>query len=176
MIDDETKTKLLDELEKTGIVYSACTKVGVAPKTFYRWKQDDPAFRKLANAAVAIGRKNIVDYAEHSLLSLVKDKDLNAVKYVLAHNSARYKPKYTKVILEHVKSVEPQVESNFLQSLTDLTRLVSTQKREERQKAEEQARITGIPLPPQIKRYCGDDDNEDGKAYDGPARVPRDDY
>lgn len=93
MIDDETKRKLLEELEKTGNVYLSCTKAGVNRATYYRWKKQDNRFRKLADMAERDGRANICDVAEQALLIKVKEKDMTAIKYVLSHNSPIYKPK-----------------------------------------------------------------------------------
>jgi hypothetical protein len=101
MIDEGTKKKLLQELEKTGNVYVACAKVGIGRATFYAWKRIDKNFRKKADRAIRNGRENICDIAEHSLLLNVKDKDMNAIKYVLSHNSPRYKNR-DKFVVEHI--------------------------------------------------------------------------
>jgi len=101
MVDQETKTKLIEELERDGNIYRACAKVGIGTSTFYRWKSDK-VFWKQAQATIKLGRENACYIGEHSLLSLVKEKDLGAIKYLLSHNSPVYKPRMTsKVILEH---------------------------------------------------------------------------
>lgn len=102
MIPEEVKRKLLSELEKSGNIYFACNKTGVDRSTFYRWKKEDQSFRKSADQAVRSGRENMCDLAEHALLLNVKDKKMEAIKYVLSHNSPTYRPKRTsRVILEH---------------------------------------------------------------------------
>jgi hypothetical protein len=104
MIDADTKSKLLSELEKSGNAYLACTKTAIARATYYRWLKDDPPFRKLANKAMRVGRENLCDIAEHALLLKVKEKDMGAIKYALSHNSVRYKPKRQKVVIEHISN------------------------------------------------------------------------
>lgn len=114
MIDGETKQKLLQELEKSGNVYLSCMKVGINKSTFYRWREDK-GFWKTANTAIKRGRENNCDVAEHALMMNVKDKKMDAIKYVLAHNSARYKPKIRKVIIEHSQTGEKKEELKQMQ-------------------------------------------------------------
>ncbi|MDO8604290.1 MAG: hypothetical protein Q7K40_02730 [bacterium] len=101
MIDLKTRQKLIRELEKSGNVYLACLKVGVDKSTFYRWKESDKEFKKDATKAIRIGRENNCDVAEHALMINVKEKKMEAIKYVLSHSSPRYKPKTRKVVIEH---------------------------------------------------------------------------
>lgn len=100
MIDLETKEKLLKEIEKSGNVYLSCMKTGIDKATFYRWKEDKE-FRKRANEAVKRGRENNCEIAEHALMMNVKEKKMDAIKYVLSHQSKIYKPKDRKVFLVH---------------------------------------------------------------------------
>jgi hypothetical protein len=107
MIDETTKEKLIQELEKSGNVYLSCLKVGVNKATYYRWLKDDKEFNKKANRAVRHGRENNCDVAEHSIMLLVKEKNLKAAQYILGHNSPRYKPDISssKVFFEHKRSI-----------------------------------------------------------------------
>lgn len=107
MIDGKTKTKLLEELEKTGNVWIACTKVGISRATYYRWLKEDKKFGKLAKEALTLGRDNMCDIAEHALALKIKEGDFNAIKYQLGHNSPFYKPRMlSKVILEHRRKIQ----------------------------------------------------------------------
>ncbi len=120
MIDHESKQKLLQELEKTGIVFSACLKSGIDKSTYYRWLEKDKGFSKQAKRAVRLGRTNIIDIAEHALLLNVKDKKMDAIKYVLSHNSPRYRQKTdSKVTIQHFSKKEG-VEKRY--TFTDLMR------------------------------------------------------
>lgn len=115
MIDGETKQKLLQEIEKVGNVYSSCLKIGVNKATYYRWKKEDKEFSKLASRAEKTGRENMCDIAEHALMQNVKERKMDAIKYALAHNSTRYKPKIRKVIIEHSQSGERKEEVKQMQ-------------------------------------------------------------
>lgn len=101
MIDLETKEKLLKEIEKSGNVYLSCMKTGIDKATFYRWRKDDKQFGKKATEAIKRGRENNCEIAEHALMMNVKEKKMDAIKYVLSHQSKIYKPKARKVIIEH---------------------------------------------------------------------------
>lgn len=101
MIDLETKERLLKEIEKSGNVSLSCLKIGVDKATFYRWKKDDKEFRKKANEAIKRGRESNCDLAEHALMLNVKDRKMDAIKYVLSHQSKIYKPKDKRAFIIH---------------------------------------------------------------------------
>jgi len=101
MINLETKEKLLKEIEKSGNVYLSCMKTGIDKATFYRWKKDDKQFGKKATEAIKRGRENNCELAEHALMLNVKEKKMDAIKYVLSHQSKIYRPKDRKVFLVH---------------------------------------------------------------------------
>lgn len=118
MIDDETKNKLLQELEKGGNVYLACLKIGIHRSIYYRWKKYDKDFYKKAKEAEHRGRENNCDIAEHALMLNVKDKKMDAIKYVLAHNSSKYKEKRTSnVVILHKKDEPPIIPQKSLNEL-----------------------------------------------------------
>ena len=103
MIDDELKNKLVGEIAKSGNVYFSCNRVGIGKSSYYRWKKEDPEFNRSAELAVREGIENNCDVAEHALMLKIKDKDINAIKYQLSHNSPRYMPKHNKTVrIEHV--------------------------------------------------------------------------
>lgn len=104
MISKEIRRKIIDELAKDGNILNTCRKVGIAPATFYRWRKDDPGFRKRIQHAIQIGRQNMSSVAEHALMLLVKDKNLGAIKWFQVHNDSRYRPKPRRVLMEHMRS------------------------------------------------------------------------
>lgn len=112
MIDEEPKKKLLEELEKTGNVYFACLKTGVPRSTFYRWCKKFPEFKALTKAVIKNGRENSCDIAEYALMKKVKEGDFNAIKYLLSHNSPRYKPQKqtSTVIMKHQSNKKEPVD------------------------------------------------------------------
>lgn len=93
MVDKKTWNKVLAEIEKTGIILHACRKAGIDASTFHRRRQNDKAFAKLVDAAMTIGRTNISDIGESALMRKVQEGDFGAIKYLLSHNSERYKAK-----------------------------------------------------------------------------------
>jgi hypothetical protein len=104
MIGEETKKKVLSELEKFGNVFYACKKNGVSTSTYYRWFENNKDFKKRARIAIKVGQKNFVDLAENGLISNVGNKDQRAIEYVLSHLSKRYrKSDESKVIIVHRK-------------------------------------------------------------------------
>ena len=115
MIKNATKKKLLAELEKNGNVTISCLKSGVNRSTLYRWKQQSDEFKESAELAERIGRENNCDIAEQSLLLKVKEKDLGAIKYLLSHNSPKYKGKETSnVVIVHKKELTQTNPANDL--------------------------------------------------------------
>ncbi|OGN11423.1 MAG: hypothetical protein A3B91_00990 [Candidatus Yanofskybacteria bacterium RIFCSPHIGHO2_02_FULL_41_29] len=84
------KKAVLEQLMRTPIIEIACEKVGISRMTFYRWTKASKEFAKQVEEALFEGRLFISDIAESQLFSLVKDKKIEAIKYVLRHNNPRY--------------------------------------------------------------------------------------
>jgi len=107
MIDDELKEKLIKEIEKNGNVYLSCRRTNVDKSTYYRWIKENKDFSKRAKVAEKLGRENNCDLAEHALMINVKDQKMDAIKYVLSHNSPIYKKgdnkKASSVVIVHRK-------------------------------------------------------------------------
>jgi hypothetical protein len=102
MIGEETKKKVLSELEKFGNVFYACKKNGISTSTYYRWFENNRDFRKKAKTAIKVGQKNFVDLAENGLISNVGNKDQRAIEYALSHLSKRYrKHNESNVVIVH---------------------------------------------------------------------------
>jgi hypothetical protein len=88
---DKNKELILEQLKKMPIVETACQKVGVSRASYYRWKTEDPAFAKEADAAVTDGTKLINDAAESQLLTAIKDGNLTAIIFWLKNKHPDYK-------------------------------------------------------------------------------------
>ena len=120
MIKDKTKQKLIEEIQNLGNVFWSCRKVGINRATYYRWKEEDEAFKKESEEAEAIGRANISDLAESALAQNIKDKNQRAIEYALSHNSSIYKPNHTThVEIFHKKEIPPVVIQKTLEDLID---------------------------------------------------------
>ena len=120
MIDDQTKQKLLKELEKSGNVWSSCLKLNIHRSTYYRWKETNKEFRRLANTMERHGRENMCDIAKHALMLNVKDKKMDAIKYVLSHLDPPFKRKQTSnVVILHKKDIIPNVPQKTLEDMLE---------------------------------------------------------
>jgi formylmethanofuran dehydrogenase subunit E len=144
MVDEETKQKLLNEISKFGNVYLSCLKIGVDKATYYRWKQQDEKFKKEASGAEKIGRENISDVAEHSLLKNVKDGNQKAIEYTLGHNSKKYRQKRSNVVIVHKKDFTPAVREPTLHEILTVQQKIweeAEKEIQEHDKKEEEEKI-----------------------------------
>ena len=104
--------KMIEYLERTPIVESGCSKLGIARSTFYRWLED-AEFKELVDQALQRGRSVVDDVAESHLVSGIKDGNMGAVKFWLANNNDRYKKK-VQVIKQHMSPVSEEIVNHFL--------------------------------------------------------------
>ena len=66
------KVKILEALEKTlGVVTPACKAVSVARSTFYKWKEEDPIFRKACDEIEGLR----LDFLENELLRRIQNNN-----------------------------------------------------------------------------------------------------
>lgn len=93
MRQKKEKHLLIEQLKKTPIIQIACEKTNIGRATYYRWRKEDPEFAKLADEALLEGRFLVSDIAESQIISLIKDKKIEAIKFWLAHNNPRYAQK-----------------------------------------------------------------------------------
>ncbi len=91
MVDKKTWDKVLTEIEKTGIILHACRKAGIDPSTFHRQRKKSKKFSQQVEESMEIGRANMSDIGESALLRKVQEGEFAAIKYMLVHNSERYK-------------------------------------------------------------------------------------
>lgn len=84
------KRLLLEQLSKIPIIHVACDKVNISRSTYYRWRQEDIDFEKLADTALEEGHRIINDMAESQLISLIKDKHPTGIIFWLKHHHPAY--------------------------------------------------------------------------------------
>ena len=77
------KMVLLEQLRKMPVISVACERTGLGRTTFHRWCKEDPAFNDAVNEAMSEGDKVLDDVGKTQLVSLMKDKKWEAVKYYL---------------------------------------------------------------------------------------------
>ncbi|MEI8360959.1 MAG: hypothetical protein WCG01_02430 [bacterium] len=86
----KNKEKILDELEKNmGIVRNACKKVGISPKTYYLWLQEDEEFAKKVDVVEWAQRY----YVEGKLLGKIANDDTASIIFYLKCRHPNYKVK-----------------------------------------------------------------------------------
>jgi len=86
----DQKKSVLVQLKQVPIVQVACQKSGVSRATFYRWRQEDKDFKKLADEAVLEGETLITEMSESQLVSLIRDKNFAAIQLWLKSHHPKY--------------------------------------------------------------------------------------
>lgn len=86
----EDKEVLLKALREYPVASTACKVAGVGRATYYRWLSEDATFKKQARLALKEGALVVNDIAEDILITMVKDKDLSAIKYWLQFHHEDY--------------------------------------------------------------------------------------
>jgi hypothetical protein len=90
---DKQKQSLLEQLRKAPIVHVACNQVAVSRATYYRWRSEDEDFRKASDEAIREGEAFINDMSESQIISLIKEKNWQAIQFWLRNNSPKYADK-----------------------------------------------------------------------------------
>lgn len=80
MDKEKVKESFLVKLkEAAGIVGVACEQAGIARSTYYRWRDEDEAFREKAEDII----EGQVDFVENRLLKKIQDGDTTAIIFYL---------------------------------------------------------------------------------------------
>jgi len=87
------KKAVLEQLCRTPIVEVACEKAGINRTTLHRWMKKSVSFAKEVETALNEGRVLVSEVAESQMLSLIKDKKMDAIRFWLTNNSPRYADK-----------------------------------------------------------------------------------
>jgi hypothetical protein len=91
MKKDRIKTLFLEQIRKIPIIQVACEKVGVARSSVYRWKEEDKEFNKALEEALAEGEALINEMGESQLISLIREKNWQAISFWLRKRSPRFR-------------------------------------------------------------------------------------
>ncbi len=139
----EDKQKVLDALKEMPIIQIACKKAGIARPTYYRWRQEDKVFRRQAVEAMNQGVEFINDMSESQIISLIKDKKLQAMALWLKHNHPKYGAKvreYTPLSADDDLTDEEQ--KIVIEALSLSTRGVRIGKKHEQKRT--RIRVAGV--------------------------------
>lgn len=93
MVTKKQKDLLIEQLRKTPIVQIACEKVGVSRISYYRWRKASKQFRKETDEAIIEGELLINDLSESQLITLIKEKNYQAISLWLRQHHTKYATK-----------------------------------------------------------------------------------
>jgi hypothetical protein len=121
------KDALLEELAKCPIVQVACERTSIGRATYYKWRVDDPEFRRVSNNAVDEGRKFVNDVAESQMIRKIKEGNMTSIIYWLKNNNSRYSERKYDEPTEGLGVLPPDqakelVRALHLMGLTELVR------------------------------------------------------
>ncbi|HRV76312.1 MAG: hypothetical protein H6799_02885 [Candidatus Nomurabacteria bacterium] len=150
--------ELIEELEKTGIISSACGKVRLPRATFYRWYNEDLEFRFKINEAIQLGRFNMVDFAESKLFKNIEGNNQRAIEFYLKNNSDIYRSMNSRDYNDALQRLEDKNRKTFgfLYSLEEyLWKLVPTEVLEKKlieAASQEEKKQKGTPVDEEVNR------------------------
>ena len=118
MKKNKVKNQFLAELRKIPIIEVACEKVAISRVSLYRWKNSDKDFEKEMETALAEGEALINDISESQLLTLIKDKNWNALSFWFRHRNPKFRDKVEVTAkIERNESLTPEQESLFRKAI-----------------------------------------------------------
>lgn len=116
---NKTEQKVvLEQLRKIPIVQIACERSNIGRSTYYRWRRDDPKFKKATDEAMQDGEEMINDLSESQLITLIKEKNFPAIQLWLRQHHPKYRNKVeltTKTAEE--EALTPQEEKMVREAL-----------------------------------------------------------
>lgn len=127
MKKNRIKNEFLEQLRKIPIVQVACEKVSISRNSVYRWRNEDPEFCKDMDQALIEGEELINDMSESQLVSMIRDKNWQAISFWLRKRSPKFRDR-----LEVNTAPLPQEELSPEQEavVKEALRLASTQTKE----------------------------------------------
>ena len=93
MKKNKIKNLFLDHLRKVPIVQVACEKSNISRNSVYRWRKDDECFKDEMDVALLEGEALVNDMTESQLISLIRERNWNAMSFWLRHRNPKFKDK-----------------------------------------------------------------------------------
>jgi hypothetical protein len=113
----KVKSQILDELRKIPIIQVACEKCGISRNSFYKWKHADKKFEKEIEEAMNEGVAFVNDMSESQLLTLIKEKNWQAISFWLKSHHANYKTKVEITTIKRQEELTPEQEAVVKEAL-----------------------------------------------------------
>ena len=131
MKKDKIRDSMIVALKEMPIVQIACKKVGVGRTTYYRWRENKK-FAKEADTAIAEGEAFITDMSESGLISLVRDRNFQALQLWLRHHHPKYSNKVE--VNGHLTYSDEELTPEQMALVKAALRLASFDKKNEKEK------------------------------------------
>jgi hypothetical protein len=90
---DELKAKFISKLLETPIIQVAAAQTGIDRTTYYRWRDEDPVFKKQCHDAQTRGVEFVNDMMESILIKNAKADNMTAVIFWLKNHHLVYSEK-----------------------------------------------------------------------------------
>jgi len=131
MKKDNAKELLLEQLKKMPVVELACQKANIGRTTYYRWRKN-PKFAKETDTAIAEGEALITDLTESQLISLIRDRNFQALQLWLRHHHPKYSNKVE--VNGHLTYSDEELTPEQMALVKTALRLASFDKKNEKEK------------------------------------------
>ncbi len=93
MKKDKLKDAIIQQLKEMPIIQFACKKTGVSRASYYRWRDEDKKFAKASDDSITEGEALITDMSESQLISLIRNRNFQALQLWLRHHHPKYSNK-----------------------------------------------------------------------------------
>jgi len=93
MKKDKFKDSIIQQLKEMPIIQLSCKKAGISRASYYRWRAESQKFAEEADVAIAEGEAIITDMSEHQLISLIRDRNFQALQLWLRSHHPKYNNK-----------------------------------------------------------------------------------
>lgn len=115
---DTEKKLLIEQLKKTPIVQLACERCGISRTTYYQWRKDDEQFRRDSDDSMKDGKDIISDLSESQLITLIKEKNFQAIQLWLRQHHPEYGNRLeVKAKIEKEDPLTPEQEALIREAL-----------------------------------------------------------
>jgi len=115
---NKKKEEFLEQLRKIPIVTVSCEKSGISRQSAYRWRTEDDQFRKDMEIAMAEGEALVNDMSESQLLSLIRDKNWQAIQFWLTRRNPKFRERVEVTAIDNREDkLSPQQEAMVKKAL-----------------------------------------------------------